>query len=302
MNAWTRALGFTLAVALVGAVWAHVAAGKFSWGTPEIPKAQCEALVVDAMPPVVAKALTLAYQERVAAAIIREPQNTWSNLAFVFAGALIWAHDRRAFARLLGAALVALGVASGLYHASLLVSLRSLDVATMGWVSWALCCHGYVAGLRRSEAEERAKCGRGIWIGLIGAILAMTAAFFRNDVRIAGVKPFDSTYTTILGIAGVFVLALVGVLRAMRARPDAKLPFARVGVLVAVVGAAVFCQLNDRAGRCLCTPDSPVQAHAVWHALMATAVVLAYELFAYVEGRAGVISAKGAVELRPYGR
>lgn len=290
-NAWSRAVVFTFAVAFLLAVMTSLAGGRFAWGPPEIPKAQCEALAAAAVSPSVQTALANAYQERVAAAIIREPQNTWSNLAFVFVGVLVWAHDRRVFARLFGAALVALGLASGLYHASLVPALRTADVATMGWVSFALCCHGFVAGLRPATEENRTL---DLCFGIVGGALAMTAAVFRNDVRIAGIKPFDSTYTTVLGIGGVFILAVFGLWRALRARPGLRFPFSRIALLVAVVATAAFCQINDRVGHCFCAPESPIQAHAVWHVLMATATALAYDLFAFVEGRPGLFSPRTA--------
>ncbi|MEO6996404.1 MAG: ceramidase domain-containing protein [Lacunisphaera sp.] len=278
---WLSAISLTLAIAMVAGLLAVLAKGNFSWGPPEVPKAQCEALTALTSSPAMKVASSLVYRERVANAIVREPQNTWSNLAFVFVGALIWMHDRRTFARLLGAAMIALGLASGLYHASLLPSWRTVDVATMGWVSFALCCHGY-SSARRGHAIGTAS---ELWIGATGGVLAMTAAFLRNNVRIAGVKPFDTTYTTIAGIGGIFALAVVGIVRAIRMHPQVRLPVARLAVLGLVVALAVFCQLNDRAGRCLCAPEGIVQAHALWHVLMAYAVGLAYDLFALIEGR-----------------
>ncbi|MBL9202484.1 MAG: hypothetical protein JNL39_18380, partial [Opitutaceae bacterium] len=194
---------------------------------PEIPKAQCEALEAATLPPVVKDALARAYHARVATAVVREPQNTWSNLAFVFAGALVFARDRRVFPRLLGAALIALGSAGG--------------------------------------------------------ALAMTAAVFRNDVRLAGIKPFDSTYTTIGGVAAVFVLLAAGLLIATRQRVPPRRLAARLGLLAVVVAGAAFCQLHDRPGLCLCAPDGLVQGHAIWHVLMAGAAALAHDLFCRIE-------------------
>ncbi len=78
------------------------------------PKAQGEALRPDSITPGVKDLGALRYQDRVATAIVREPQNTWSNLGFVFVGALIVAHDRRVLSRFLGTALTALGIASDL--------------------------------------------------------------------------------------------------------------------------------------------------------------------------------------------
>src|ERR1700750_687688 len=118
-----RSLRFAVIAAAVVALacWgeAMLAQGHFRWGPPEIPKAQGEALRSDAVR--VSHVPSVEdYRERVESAVIRETQNTWSNLAFVFFGALILARDRRMPARFLGAALCALGLASGLYHASLL--------------------------------------------------------------------------------------------------------------------------------------------------------------------------------------
>lgn len=255
-------------------------AGRFTWGPAEIPKAQCEALDAATLPPMVKDALARAYHARVAAAVVREPQNTWSNLAFVLVGALIIARDRRVFPRLLGAALIALGLASGLYHASLLPAWRTVDVATMGWVSFALVCVGGAAVSPRLAALSPAAQ---LALGSAGGALAMTAAVFRNDVRLAGIKPFDSTYTTIGGVAAVFALLAAGLQIATRQRVPLRRLAARLALLAVVVAAAAFCQLNDRPGLCLCAPDGLVQGHAVWHALMAGAAALAHDLFCRIE-------------------
>src|SRR6185369_15704209 len=106
----------------------------------------------------------LQYQARVSAAIIREPQNTWSNLAFVFVGVFVATRDRRTFPRLLGAALGGLGIASGLYHASLLPAWRTVDVALMSWVSVALGCVGIAAVWRDTS---RRLANHHLWIGCV---------------------------------------------------------------------------------------------------------------------------------------
>lgn len=277
---WLKTALFTAAVAALAAIAASLAAGRFSWGPPEFPKAQCEALDTATLPPMVKDALTRAYQARVATAIIREPQNTWSNLAFVFAGSLIFARDRRAFPRLLGAALVALGLASGLYHASLLPTWRTVDVATMGWVSFALVCVGGAAVCQRLAALSPSTQ---FAIGSVGGTLAIVAAVFRNDVRLAGVKPFDSTYTTIAGVAAVFVLLVIGLAVAGRQRVRLRTLIVQMGLLAVLVGIAAFFQISDRPGRSLCAPSNIVQAHAIWHCLMAAAALLAADLFRRIE-------------------
>jgi hypothetical protein len=270
-NAWLTALFVTLATAMLGTALTLFASGRFQWGAPEIPKAQGEAFVVSP------EAAIPQYQARVASAIIREPKNTWSNLAFVFVGALIAAHDRRMFARLLGAALCGLGLASGLYHASLLPAWRTVDVATMGWVTFALGCVG-ISAVWRDKLDSVARFYPGI--GAAGSVLAMLAAVFRNDVKLAGIKPFDSTYTTVAGVAFISFLLLAAFL-SRQERPS----WSRLSLIAGGVGLAIACQLGDHPRRWFSNPESAVQAHAVWHVLMAAAVALTYDTFAVLEGR-----------------
>jgi hypothetical protein len=230
---WLTAVGVTLLVAMSIVVTSRFATGHFSWGTPEIPKAQCEALTADSIPPVLKSALTLRYQERVAAAIIREPQNTWSNLA--------------------------------------------VDVAMMGWTVFAIGCFGY-SSVRRVPSVP-------IWVGVVGGGFAITAAVFRNDVKIAGVKPFDTTYVTVAGIAFVFLLLVASLFIGAKNRPAARPSFIRLVLLALTTATAIACQIGDRPGNCFCRPESLIQAHAVWHVLMGFAAAQAYDLFAAIEGK-----------------
>jgi hypothetical protein len=284
-GAWRIAIVAAVATAAIAGGLASFAAGRFTWGTPEIPKAQCEASITP-VPLPAPGSNPPPYQAHVAAAVIREPQNTWSNLGFVFVGALVVAHDRRFFSRLLGAVLCGLGIASGLYHASLLASWRTVDVAAMGWVTFALSCVG-ASVVWRKTSERLARFH--VLIGSVGSALAILAAVFRNDVRIGGVKPFDSTYTTIAGVSVVSLLLLAAVYHALRRSPQSRLRWGRLGLLVVTLGAAIACQLGDHPGHCFCHPESPVQAHAVWHVLMAVAVALTYDLFASIDGGGGIL-------------
>jgi hypothetical protein len=148
----------------------------------------------------------------------------------------------------------------------------------MGWVTFALSCVGLAAVC--PAAVDRLARFHGL-IVLVGSVLALAVGVFRNDVRIAGIKPFDSTYTTIAGVAFVFVLLLVGLM--WGAKRSHGLLY-RLGAMSVVTGAAIICQLGDHPGRWFCRPDGTVQAHAVWHILMAAAVALAYDAFVVIEG------------------
>jgi hypothetical protein len=281
-RAWLTATIVTAFIAAGAWSFSQRASGRFEWGSPEIPKAQCEALGAASLATQPLNRLALVYQERVAHAVVRESQNTWSNLAFVFGGALLLAYDRRVFARFLGAALVALGVASGVYHASLLPGWRTVDVAMMGWTTAAISLLGlfslrnHVAFLRRLLPENPATQST---LSIVAGALAITAAVFRNDVRIAGIKPFDSTYMTVVGVTFIFLLLAGSLIVVARARATARLV-----LLAMTVATAVICQLLDHPGLCFCRPESPLQAHAVWHGLMALAALMTYDLFALIAG------------------
>lgn len=202
---------------------------------------------------------------------------------FVFVGMLIAAHDRRVLSRFLGAALIALGLASGLYHASLLPVWRTVDVATLGWVIFALGLLGLSAVWDTRPGARPLLAGRTtlqLWLSLIGGGLAIVAAVFRNDVRIAGIKPFDSTYVTVAGVAVVFLLLVSGIALATK-----KPSFGRLGLLTLVTAAAILCQLWDHPGYRFFRPDGAIQAHALWHILMGLAAALTYDLFMVLEGR-----------------
>jgi hypothetical protein len=57
---------------------------------------------------------------------VRQLANTWSNLGFIFVGALIWPRDR-----LFGAVIAFLGVASAAYHASMSFPGQWIDNVSM---------------------------------------------------------------------------------------------------------------------------------------------------------------------------
>ena len=281
---WRFALIGTLFVALLAGLLAIWAKGRFEWGPAEIPKAQGEAIDKS----FASSSGGLRYRSSVVAAVIREPENTWSNLAFVFAGLVVAAHDRRIFGRLFGTALVALGIASGLYHASLLSALRTFDVGMMGWAVFSLGCLGWFAVGRTWAATSIValeSSSAQLTVGLAGAVLAVATAIFRNTVKIAGVKAFDSTYVTVTGIGVVLLFLAGGMVVAAQKLPAGRIPTNRILGLFLVVGAAIIFQLGDHPGKWLFQPESLIQAHAAWHILMALAALQCHDLFALIEGR-----------------
>ena len=116
----------------------------------------------------------------------------------------------------------------------------------------------------------------------------MTSAFFRNDVRISGIKPFGATYMTVAGVTVVFFLLSTAVVFGAKNHLGPRSLLPRLGWLALVTATAVLCQIADHPGHFLYRPDGAVQGHAIWHGLMALAAALAYDLFSIIGGEATI--------------
>lgn len=274
-----RAFVLTFVLLAIAVIAVQIADGRFAWGPPELPKNQAEALrpeTVRSSGPV--DFPDIRYRASVEHDVVREPQNTWSNFAFVFVGAFIFFGSAGVYEKFLGLATIGLGVASGLYHASLLPHWRTIDVVGMGCTSAALVLIGANALGPFVRILPSRRAGQ-ITLSFLAAGSATAIAVFRNDVRIEGAKPFDSTYTTVAGIAIIFLLMASAVLRHTRRGYPIQNLATRIGALGIIIALAVICQVGDHPGHFFCRPNSPLQAHAAWHVLMAIALWLAYRTF-----------------------
>jgi hypothetical protein len=248
-------------LALLGALaWVREPAG---WPSPETPPQQGEA----AEPASANKAPTHA--ALALARLIREPQNTWSNLAFVLGGAFLVSVSAQRLARCVGGALIGVGSGSFLYHASASRELRHLDVAAMYWVflaATALCISALWPRWRpKLEAHAMSVLG--------AALLAAVALTAARNVVIAGGKPFSLKIATAVA-AGIVIVSLAIV---ARRRENVSVALQFLGI-VTLFGVAVAFQTADRPGGRLFRPDAFIQAHAVWHVLAAAAFVWAVRL------------------------
>ena len=244
-------LGLVGAVAIVGG----------NWPAPENPPRQGEALDIAALEHGV-----VIHSQVAVSRLIREPQNTWSNLAFIAAGAYLVSRRLSRSARLVGGALIAVGIGSFLYHASASRSLRRADVAAMYgffFATSALC----VGSLSRTVGELLER--RGFWLSIATLAVALSATAGRNVV-VLGAKPFSLVVATVAASAILIPTLIVVALRRRSART-----LSLVAAAVGLFSIAVICQIGDRPGGWLCAPGSVVQAHAVWHVLAAVAALLA---------------------------
>lgn len=252
-----RALLITGAVVLVLlAVLAGV--GKPArWPATETPPQQGEAAIA-----AVGGALPV-HSPVALARLVREPQNTWSNVTFVFAGALLVASRGRRLLQCVGVTVIAVGIGSFLYHASAARELRQLDVVAMFWVflMMALLCAAAVVPRWRAWFEARAMPGLGVTLGVA---VALTAA---RNVSVAGGTPFSLRVAAAIAAATI----ILSVAQVARRRETVGAALQMLGI-VTLFGLAVGLQTADRPGGRWYRPDAWVQAHALWHVLAAAAL------------------------------
>ncbi len=243
--------------------------GNF-WKSVEPPKAQCEAYDLERLR--TDTSLTPAiYDQRKLDRLIREPQNTLSNLAYSLAGvAILLAARKPAFINL-GFAAIFLGFGSGMYHASLLPEWRMVDILGVYAVLYLLVLGGALENLGRGRT------GLPAWIASLAVwAAAIFTGVHRNDVRWLGVKVFDSTYVFVVAVAAGCVLAALALRRAANRSKYLR----ALGVMGVALGISFAGGIGDRFHGFWAAPDGLLQGHAIWHTFGAVALLAAYEAFA----------------------
>jgi hypothetical protein len=184
---------------------------------------------------------------------IAQPANAWSSLAFVVAGVAAAvlvrpdARPERVLVPLLGVALVAVGVGSFAFHATLTLWGQIADVLPMYAVGVVLLAGALV---RRGRVTPRVAVVGGVALLVVLGVLLWLWPESRRVLFAAVLLP---------GI----VLELV----AARGRDGGAL-WLHVGLGLLVTAYALW--LLDQAGL-LCDPTSRLQGHAAWHVLGAAA-------------------------------
>ena len=267
-----RALSLSIPIwAALIALWIGNPKGNF-WLTIEPPKAQCEAYD----PAALITATHLDYTIYAPAKIdrlLREPQNTLSNLPYAIAGLAIMLAARRPASQGLGLALIFLGFGSGMYHASLLPEWRMIDILGVYAVLYLMVWIGVTHHFPKITSQ-RITASLGTLLVWAGAIWT---GIHRNDVRLAGIKVFDSTYVFVTAVTiGCALLALVY----WRAVAIRRLLHRPLGLLLIAAPLSFTGGVGDRFGGYWADPEAWIQGHTVWHALGAVALWAAYEVYA----------------------
>lgn len=200
---------------------------------------------------------------------IRQPINTWSNLAFVWVGLFIAVSAtpdrplRRSDALLLAFACVGIGLGSWFYHASLTFVGQWLDVMSMYLLGTFMVLHaaiGILSGAQRSRRMP--KDSRAFTVSYIVINLALGVLLI--------VWPEARRYV----FGGLIAAALM--LEAILHRRKQTALQARwlIGALAVYVVAQVIWTLD--LNHLVCDPTSVVQGHAMWHGLTALSAGLVY--------------------------
>lgn len=168
------------------------------------------------------------------------PKNTWSNIAYVVAGALAWVLRPTAWGAVIGSLFVALGIASAWYHGTKTLTSSRADNAGIYALLTALMLHALGMPLAAPAF-------------LIAGVVAWTFAFgpwWRH---------------TLEPVAGV-----LGIVASIAAAVRGSSPL--VAVSFAFFAAGFLAWEADKERRFLW----PEWGHAVWHILTAIALLLLF--------------------------
>ncbi len=199
-------------------------------------------------------------------ALVNEPANAWSNLAFLVVALVVYAWNRRAppgspALRAFAPAVAAVGVCSFVYHASNVLLTQLLDflgmyLFTVLLLALNLTRLGWLSPRRTIAATV---------LGSL-ALTAFTAAIV-------------GTGAPIQAIVGALVVAVLATEALARRRTAERASLTAFAAGVALLGAAGVCSALD-VTRAWCDPtDHVLQGHALWHVLSAGSLLAGFVHF-----------------------
>ena len=206
---------------------------------------------------------------------IRQPINTYSNLAYILVGLLILAHARDAQARanlmsshhayplIFGGVTMAIGVGSFFYHASLTFVGQWFDLVGMYlFASFALL---YTLARLRPMRGTTFAIGYVVMNAMLGYLLVVNP-----DVRR---QVFAAMIYGVIALEALVLLA---------ERPRMQTRYF-IGALSSLAVAYGIWMLDE--SRVWCDPSSILQGHALWHFLTAASAGLLYLYYRSEDGK-----------------
>lgn len=205
---------------------------------------------------------------------VRQPANTWSNLAFVVAGLAVawragtpqgrlWPH--RLLAPTLAVVIVLLGPASMAMHATQSSVGGRFDLLSMYLLAGFVVAYAWMRVLRR---------GAGFFLTTWLVVILVCEVVENAGWRVAVVTSGANLAFGLALLAGIVGEVLL--LRRIEIQRNALWGLASVGTL-----ALAFAIWNTaKTGSALCEPNSLLQGHAAWHILDAVAAWFLYRFYA----------------------
>jgi hypothetical protein len=228
-----------------------------------------------------------------------EFQNTWSNFGYLAAGLFVLYARPGVLGSMVGTNLCLMFLFSGWYHATLRPLVQAFDVAWIYGLLLSLIFYA-ISALGRLYADRSFRPGLVAALAIASPVFGVLTAILKyNDGLPGPLGDSDIMTGTLLGLLLLLVLEVLvfdGVLTRItfgwfsssaqdifgRQPLDTlqKLKYATYTMAPTIVGG--FVRLTDGCGKPLCYPDSPFQAHALWHMLGALALFTTYNLFAQI--------------------
>ncbi len=189
--------------------------------------------------------------------VIVTPFNSWTNLGYLVAAALMWAGARRTDAsvvRLFGPASAVTGLTSFAYHMSLNAMSQLLDFLGM----YAFCVLLLMANLQRAGRWPEGPRGHTRYWLTVAALTAITAVSFQMGIP-------AQLYV------GILIVLIVATELTQQART-------RVYFWFSVITMALASSLSALdLTRTICDAANHwLQLHGLWHLLTAVAIYLAF--------------------------
>lgn len=231
-------------------------------------------------------------------AAVLEPQNTWSNFAYLVVGALILYRSRTLLGAMVGLNLEFEFLFSSLYHSKLTSGFQTIDVAWIYVLLLSLIAYGIQSFLSTevsffsSWPEETAYPTFTVPVFIVLGINAVVIAL-GILMELLG---FESTVTTLSLVGVVAGLIIAGLIVAgVRGGHAGAIVIITVQIVAVGLPTLIF-KFSDGKGNHffffpnLCYQCAPLQSHSGWHILSAVMVAIAYDFFANYSGDARVFS------------
>jgi len=205
-------------------------------------------------------AATFDFLEGSVGGIIAEPLNTWSNLAYILVGLiLLYSHrnDRWTPVKYFAYASIAVGISSGLYHASLCFVFQAMDLGSMYLISLLML----TLNLRRLGVIHRGEIYWTYW-GLFVFSIAILLVFQKFGRFMFNIQLF-------------LALTMEGYLYSRDKSYKLSPLLTAIGISM---GALIFWILDWK--EIISNPaNHHFQGHAMWHVLTAISFFYLYKFY-----------------------